>query len=219
MMQEALKFYWIGLKVVRAEGDAIFLKGPYNTERGRNKELLNNQDQWVASKVEFRPFETMGKHRADANETARQVLNQADTPQERNGGHATPQVLAQRFEGGATVPSYIPNSGTPNASNQVSNEIIAQNPSIDDAENVLGNTAGLVEIANLERQKAIGDTIGPEDANAAPNTNPEAIIGEISLQDVSRNAHDEAFNDLESEYHDAFAEETNDREEATQEGI
>lgn len=197
-----IKFYWIGLKIVKPEGDSIFLKGPFNTQQGRDGELQKNAPLWQGSGVEFKPFETIGKVKADALEMAQNVLNISDTPSEIEKDSftgATPQVSPIEVEE-ATF-NRISDPRTPISAN-VPREIISNTPDVNtnDADNIFGSAPGLVEIAQDERERAIGNN---EDPNASLETN----IVEESLVDSASSFREEVREDLEDEFSNQFQKE------------
>lgn len=198
----SIKFYWIGLKIVKPEGDSIFLKGPFNTVQGRDGELQKNAPLWQGAGVEFKPFETIGKVRADALETAQNVLNISDTPSEfqKDGFRgATPQISPVTVE--ETEFNRISDPRTPIAAN-IPREVITSTPSVEDtsAEGIFGSTPGLVEIAQAERDNII-------QGNNNPEASLETDVIEESLVDSAASFRDEVRGDLDEDFTDQFQKE------------
>jgi len=68
-------FYWIGLRVRKPEGDTLKLKGPYNTQVGRDKMVFNDSGLWDAAGIESVIFDTVGRNKGVAEQTAIDELN------------------------------------------------------------------------------------------------------------------------------------------------
>lgn len=71
-------FYWIALQT---PSGVIDVRGPYNTQQGRDKQLIENNDFWDSAGVVAIPYETNGKKKANAYSMARQILEQSAAPQ------------------------------------------------------------------------------------------------------------------------------------------
>jgi hypothetical protein len=220
-------FYWIGLKVVNPEGDSIFLRGPFNTPEGRDRDSLRHSGFWQSTKTEFKPFETQGKVRAEANQIARAVLDAPDTPKELAQLN---QVAQLRTSVPQAVPQAVsqvpPQQATPQPAEtgESSGGLTAGTPSMID---VIGETPGLVEIASLTQKEIIGDSMGPEDIT--PH-GMEEIMGEdngtagtvleatTSLVDAATSARTDAFSEVEDELQQQFQEQTGTEEEHEEAG-
>ena len=100
------KFYWIGLKLNTDSGPVYEVKGAYNTQVGRDSELVKNSQLWNASGIEVKPFETEGKKKDEALSLAKQILDApVDTP--------TPvtQPVESEQAGENNIPSMSPVQG------------------------------------------------------------------------------------------------------------
>ena len=157
------KFYWIGLKLTTEQGPVYEIRGAYNTQLGRDAELVKQSSFWNSVGAEARPFETEGKKKDDALALAKQVLDASDeevtpvtqpvpeTPRETTTGTMTPVI--------DSVPSLE------DAASSLAKETLG-------GDDLLGSTKSLEEIALEESSKVLGQEVvgGAEESGISEGT-------------------------------------------------